>query len=314
MKTISVIVPCYNEESTVLTFFGEAERVRRELFTPLDVDFEYLFVDDGSTDKTLELIKGLREKNDRVRFISFSRNFGKEAAMLAGMENATGDFVTMLDADLQDPPAMLRTMYDGIVDEGYDQVAARRVTRKGEPILKTIGANAFYKLIDKLSDVEMVSGARDFRLMKRKVVEAILALPEKCRYSKGIFSFVGFRTKWIPYENSKRVAGVSKFPLGKLIRYAFEGITAFSTAPLYLSAVTGGLLLTGGIVTLILAIIFSNSVLTGCTIGLLIGGSILLGLGILGQYLSQIFIEIKARPVYIVRETETDHSIELKKD
>ena len=290
MKTISVIVPCYNEESTVLTFFGEAERVRRELFTPLDVDFEYLFVDDGSTDKTLELIKGLREKNDRVRFISFSRNFGKEAAMLAGMENATGDFVTMLDADLQDPPAMLRTMYDGIVDEGYDQVAARRVTRKGEPILKTIGANAFYKLIDKLSDVEMV------------------------RYSKGIFSFVGFRTKWIPYENSKRVAGVSKFPLGKLIRYAFEGITAFSTAPLYLSAVTGGLLLTGGIVTLILAIIFSNSVLTGCTIGLLIGGSILLGLGILGQYLSQIFIEIKARPVYIVRETETDHSIELKKD
>lgn len=310
MKTISVIVPCYNEEATIPTFYAEVERVRREMFEPLDVRFEYIFVDDGSSDRTLELIKGLREGNENVRYVSFSRNFGKEAAMLAGMETSTGEYVTMLDADLQDPPAMLREMYDGIVNEGYDQVAARRVTRKGEPILKTIGANAFYKLIDKLSDVEMVSGARDFRLMKRKVVEAILALPEKCRYSKGIFSFVGFRTKWVPYQNSKRVAGVSKFPLGKLFRYAFEGITAFSTAPLYLSAVIGGGMLVGGIVTLILAIILSNPVLTGCTIGLLIGGAVLLGLGILGQYLSQIFIEIKARPVYIVRETETDNSIE----
>lgn len=305
-KTISVIVPCYNEEATVLSFYAEAERVRQTDFAGTDIRFEYIFVDDGSADRTLELIKGLHKTDENVRYVSFSRNFGKEAAILAGLEASTGEYVTLLDADLQDPPAMLRRMYDAILDEGYDQVATRRVTRKGEPILKTIGAKAFYWLINRLSSVEMVSGSRDFRLMKRKVVDAILSMPEKCRYSKGIFSFVGFRTKWLPYENIQRVAGVSKFSLGKLIRYAFEGITSFSTAPLLLSAVTGGLMLFAAVVLLVLAIVLENSILTGCTIGLFIGGAILMGLGILGQYLSQIFTEIKARPVYIVRETETD--------
>lgn len=305
MKTISVIVPCYNEEATVRPFYAESERVRLKDFANIDVGFEYIFVDDGSKDRTLELLKGLHGENPAVRYISFSRNFGKEAAILAGLEAATGEFITLMDADLQDPPFMLRQMYDAIVDEGYDQVGTRRVTRKGEPVIKSIGARAFYRIINKLSDIEMVNGARDYRLMKRCVVEAILSLPEKNRYSKGIFSYVGFRTKWLPYQNVERVAGTSKWSLGKLIHYAIDGITAFSTKPLILSAFIGGFMLLAAVVLLVLAIVFQNLILTGCTIGLFVGGAILLGIGVLGQYLSQMFAEVKGRPVYIVRETET---------
>lgn len=306
MSTISVIVPCYNEEETILPFYAEAERVRKEDFSDTDVSFEYIFVDDGSSDGTVGLMRRLHREDPAVRYLSFSRNFGKEAAILAGLEAATGEYVTLLDADLQDPPSMLRQMYDAIVNEGYDQVGTRRVTRKGEPLVRSLCARAFYKIINRLSDVEMVSGARDFRLMRRRVVDAILSMPEKCRYSKGIFSYVGFRTKWLPYENVERVAGQSKWTGWQLVKYAVTGIFSFSTAPLVLSTVLGGLFLLGAAVLFVLSLICGGLTLPLSALGLFIGGSVLLGVGFLGQYLSRVYTEVKARPVYILRETERD--------
>lgn len=304
--TISVVVPCYNEEATVEAFYAEAERVREADFSGI-ADFEYIFVDDGSRDRTLELVKAMAGRDPAVHYISFSRNFGKEAAILAGLRAATGEMVTLMDADLQDPPALLRTMYDAIVNEGYDQVGTRRTTRKGEPILRSLGARAFYKIIDSMSDVEMVSGARDYRLMKRCVVDAILSLPEKCRYSKGIFSFVGFRTKWLPYENIERVAGQTKWSFRKLVRYAAEGITAFTTAPLTISLWTGLFFLAAAIACLVPALIVdsfrSAIVLTIVAVGLFVCGVLLTGLGVIGKYLAQAFSEIKDRPIYLIRET-----------
>ena len=309
MDKISVVVSCYNEEESLSLFYKEMERVRKEDFQ--DVEFEYIFVNDGSKDNTLKEIKNLRENDSKVRYISFSRNFGKEAAMFAGLEAAEGDYVTLMDADLQDPPSLLRQMYDYIKNDGYDCIGTRRVTRKGEPPIRSFFARIFYKLINKMSKVEMVDGARDYRLMTRQMVDAILQLKEYNRYSKGLFSFVGFNTKWIEYENIERVAGETKWSFWKLFKYAIEGITAFSTTPLIISSVIG--LLFCLISFLLIIFIIIRTLIYGdptsgwpsmvCII-FFVSGVQLFSLGIIGQYLSKTYLEVKHRPIYIVKETE----------
>ena len=239
MEKISVIVSCYNEEKSVPLFYKEMENVIEKDFSDLDVCFEYVFVNDGSKDKTLEEIKNLHKKDEKVRYVSFSRNFGKEAAMFAGLEAATGDYVTLMDADLQDPPGLLREMFDWIKEKNYDCVATRRVDRKGEPPIRSFFSRLFYKFIDKITDFEMVDGARDYRLMTKQVKDAIISMKEYNRFSKGLTSFVGFDTKWLEYENVERAAGETKWSFWKLFKYALDGITAFSTAPLALSSVLG---------------------------------------------------------------------------
>ncbi len=311
MDKISVIVSCYNEEKALPLFYEEMERVRKKDFDK--IEFEYIFVNDGSKDKTLEEIKQLRSEDKKVRYVSFSRNFGKEAAMLAGLDASTGDYVTLMDADLQDPPSLLRKMYDTIINEGYDCVGTRRVTRKGEPPIRSFFARIFYKIINKMSDVEMVDGARDYRLMTRKMADSIKKLKEYNRYSKGLFSFVGFDTKWIEYENIERVAGETKWSFWKLFKYALEGITAFSTTPLILSSVIG--LLFCLVAFILIVIIIIRTVAFGdptsgwpslvCII-MLVSGIQLFSLGIIGQYLSKTYLEVKNRPIYIVKETEKD--------
>ena len=260
-------------------------------------------------------MKKLRAEDTKVRYISFSRNFGKEAAMLAGLDAAEGDYVTLMDADLQDPPALLKQMYDVIKNEGYDQVGTRRVTRKGEPAIRSFFARMFYKIINKMSDIEMVDGARDYRLMKRKVVQAIISLREYNRYSKGLFSFVGFDTKWIEYENVERVAGETKWSFWKLFKYAIEGITAFSTTPLILSSVLGLFFCVVAFFAIIL-IIVRTLVFGDPTSGwpslvciiVFVSGIQLFTIGIIGQYLSKTYLEVKKRPIYIVKETEKDEN------
>ena len=311
MEKISVIVPCYNEQDALPLVYEEMEKVRKNDFE--DIQFEYIFVNDGSKDETLQEMKALREKDDKVRYISFSKNFGKEAAMFAGLEAATGDYVTLMDADLQDPPALLRQMYDCIKNEGYDCVATRRVTRKGEPPIRSFFARLFYKIINKMSDVEMVDGARDYRLMTKQMVDAIISVKEYNRYSKGIFSFVGFNTKWLEYENIERVAGETKWSFWKLFKYAIEGITAFSTTPLIISSVIG-LLFCFVAFILILVIIIKTLVYGDPTSGwpsmvcimFFVSGIQLFSLGIIGQYLSKTYLEVKNRPIYIIKETEKD--------
>ena len=312
MDKISVIVSCYNEEKALPLFYEEMERVRKQDFENI-AEFEYIFVNDGSKDKTLEEIKKLRNKDDKVRYISFSRNFGKEAAMYAGLEASTGNLVTLMDADLQDPPSLLRQMYDAIKEEGYDTVATRRVTRKGEPIIRSFFARMFYKIINKMSSIEMVDGARDYRLMTRQVVDSILSLKEYNRYSKGLFSFVGFVTKWIEYENLERVAGETKWSFWKLFKYAIEGITAFSTTPLILSSLIGLLFCLVAFIAIIFIIV--RTLIFGdptsgwpslvCII-VFVSGVQLFTIGIIGQYLSKTYLEVKKRPIYIVKETEQD--------
>ena len=312
MDKISVIVSCYNEEKALPLFYEEMERVRKQDFENL-AEFEYIFVNDGSKDKTLAEIKELRNKDEKVRYISFSRNFGKEAAMYAGLEASTGNLVTLMDADLQDPPALLKQMYDAIKEEGYDTVATRRVTRKGEPPIRSFFARLFYKIINKMSSIEMVDGARDYRLMKRKVVDSILSLKEYNRYSKGLFSFVGFDTKWIEYENIERVAGETKWSFWKLFKYAIEGITAFSTTPLILSSLIGLLFCVVAFIAIIFIIV--RTLIFGdptsgwpslvCII-VFVSGVQLFTIGIIGQYLSKTYLEVKKRPIYIVKETEQD--------
>ena len=277
------------------------------------VNFEYIFVNDGSKDKTLEVLRELARKDKAVKYISFSRNFGKEAAMLAGLEYSTGDFITTMDADLQDPPAILETMYKGIVEEGYDCVGTRRATRKGEPPVRSFFARCFYKIINKLSDIEMVDGARDFRLMTRQMLDSILSMKEYNRYSKGLFSFVGFKTKWLEYENIERVAGKTKWNFFKLLVYALDGIIAFSTKPLIISALVG--LLFFLISFIMIVVIIAKTLIFGdpvsgwpslvCII-FFISGVQLFCLGIMGAYLSKAYLETKGRPIYIVKETERD--------
>ncbi len=311
MDKISVIVSCYNEEESLPLFYKEMERVRKQDFK--NIDFEYIFVNDGSKDKTLQEMKELRKQDKKVRYISFSKNFGKEAAMYAGLEAATGDYITLMDADLQDPPSLLRKMYDLIKNDGYDCVATRRVTRKGEPPIRSFFARVFYKLINKISDVEMVDGARDYRLMTKQMVKAIVSMKEYNRYSKGLFSFVGFNTKWLEYENIERVAGETKWSFWKLFKYAIEGITAFSTTPLILSSVIGLIFCVVAFI-LILVIIIKTLAFGDPTSGwpslacivFFVSGIQLFSLGVIGQYLSKAYLEVKNRPIYIIKETEKD--------
>ena len=309
MDKISVIVSCYNEEKTIKLFYEEMERVIKSDFK--GVEFEYVFVDDGSKDNTLKVIKELREKDKKVRFVSFSRNFGKEAAMYAGLERATGNLVTLMDADLQDPPALLKEMYSYIKNEDYDCVATRRVNRKGEPKIRSFFARMFYKIINKMSDIEMVDGARDYRLMTKKMVDSIISLTEYNRYSKGLWSFVGFKTKWVEYENIERVAGETKWSFWKLFKYALEGITAFSTAPLVMSSVIG--LVFCIIAFLMIIFIIVRTLVFGDSTGgwpsmvciiFFVSGVQLFSLGIIGQYLSKTYLEVKNRPIYITKEEE----------
>ena len=312
MDKISVIVSCYTEEKALPLFYEEMERVRKQDFENI-AEFEYIFINDGSKDKTLEIIKGLREKDSKVRYVSFSRNFGKEAAMLAGLDASVGDYVAVMDADLQDPPALLRQMYDAIKNENYDAVGTRRVTRKGEPPIRSFFARIFYKIINKMSDIEMVDGARDYRLMKRQVVDSIISLREYNRYSKGLFSFVGYNTKWIEYENVERVAGKTKWSFWKLFKYAIEGITAFSTTPLIISSVIGIVFCIVAFLAIILIIIktlvfgdpTSGWPSLACII-VFVSGVQLFSIGIIGQYLSKTYLEVKKRPIYIIKETEKE--------
>ena len=314
MEKISVVVSCYNEEKALPLFYEEMERVRKKDFEGI-VEFEYIFVNDGSKDNTLKIIKELNQKDPKVRYISFSRNFGKEAAMYAGLEAAEGDYVTLMDADLQDPPALLKQMYDAIKNEGHDSVGTRRVTRKGEPPIRSFFARMFYKIINKMSNIEMVDGARDYRLMKRQVVDSIISLKEYNRYSKGLFSFVGFDTKWIEYENVERVAGETKWSFWKLFKYAIEGITAFSTTPLIFSSIVGLIFCLVAFIAIIF-IIVKTLVYGDPTAGwpsmaciiVFVSGIQLFTIGIIGQYLSKTYLEVKKRPIYIIKETEKDYT------
>ncbi len=315
MEKISVVVSCYNEEKALPLFYEEMERVRKRDFDGI-VDFEYIFVNDGSKDNTLKIMKELNKKDSKVRYISFSRNFGKEAAMYAGLEASVGDYVTLMDADLQDPPALLKQMYDYIKNEGFDSVGTRRVTRKGEPPIRSFFARKFYKIINKMSDIEMVDGARDYRLMTRQVVDSIISLKEYNRYSKGLFSFVGFDTKWIEYENVERVAGETKWSFWKLFKYALEGITAFSTTPLIFSSILGLIFCFVAFIAIIF-IIVKTLVYGDPTAGwpsmacivVFVSGIQLFTIGIIGQYLSKTYLEVKHRPIYIIKETEKDGRI-----
>lgn len=304
MKKLSVVVPCYNEEEALPLFY---EAFLRET-SGMDVEFEFVLVDDGSRDGTVREFEKLHERDERVHYLSFSRNFGKESAMFAGMEAATGDYVVIMDADLQDPPALLPEMLSAIENDGYDCVASRRVTRKGEPPIRSFFARAFYKLINKISKTEIVDGARDFRLMTRQMVDAILQLREVSRFSKGLFSWVGFKTKWLEYENIERVAGETKWSFWKLLLYSIDGIIAFSTAPLAIASIAGVLFCLLAFVMLLFfffkTIFFGDPVAgfpaTICII-LLLGGIQLFCIGILGQYLSKTYLETKQRPIYIVK-------------
>lgn len=308
MEKISIIVPCYNEEEAMPIFYKEIVKVAKEM---KKVDFEFIFVNDGSRDKTLEVARELHQKDERVRYVSFSRNFGKEAGMLAGLEAARGDYVAIMDVDLQDPPYLIKDMYNIIKEEDYDCVATRRVSRKGEPPIRSFFARCYYKLINKISKTEIVDGARDFRLMTRQMVDSILELKEYNRYSKGIFSWVGYDTKWLEYENVERVAGTTKWSFWKLFLYSLESIIAFSTVPLSIAAVVGVLFCLIAFILIIFVIVKTLTVgdpVAGwpslvCII-FLVSGIQLFCLGIIGQYLAKTYLETKNRPIYIVKETE----------
>ena len=311
-KKMSIVVPCYNEEEALPLYYEAMKKNEKKMDY---VNFEYIFVNDGSKDKTLDILRELAQKDKNVRYISFSRNFGKEAAMLAGLEYSTGDFITPMDADLQDPPEVLEKMYKGIVEEGYDCVGTRRVTRKGEPPIRSFFARCFYKIINKLSSTEMVDGARDFRLMTRQMLNSILSMKEYNRYSKGLFSFVGYKTKWLEYENVERVAGKTKWSFFKLLIYAIDGIVAFSTKPLIISALIGLLFFLISFIMILVIIVktlaFGDPV-SGwpslvCII-FFVSGIQLFCTGIMGTYLAKTYLETKGRPIYIVKETEGDNN------
>lgn len=309
-ESVILIVPCYNEEEVLPLFYEEFKKTAELL---KEFDLQVFFVDDGSQDRTLALIRQMAEKDKRVRYISFSRNFGKEAAIYAGLKNADGDYVALMDADLQDPPSLLPKMLKAVREEGYDSAATRRVTRKGEPPIRSFFARCFYRLMNKISSTEIMDGARDYRLMTRKFKSAILEMSEYNRFSKGIFGWVGFKTKWIEFENVERIAGETKWSFFKLLRYSMEGIIGFSTAPLAMASVMG---LTVCVVAFIfLVIILIKTLCFGdpvdgwpsmtCII-LMLGGIQLLCIGILGMYLSKTYLETKKRPIYICSESNLE--------
>ena len=303
---LSLIIPCLNEEASIPLFYKNVLLV----FENFDFKYEFIFVDDGSQDNTLHILKELSEKDSCVHYVSFSRNFGKEAALLAGMQVAKGDYIVTLDVDGQDPPSLIPQMLEAVSSNEFDCAGTRRVTRKGEPPVRSFFARCFYSLMKRITDIDIVDGARDFRLMNRKYLEAILALPERSRFSKGIFPWIGFRVKWFKYENIERKAGETKWSFWKLFLYSFDGIIAFSTKPLAIASIMGILLfltsLLGIIIIVIRKIIWDNSAFGWASmvcIILLCSGVQLFASGILGQYLAKIYTEVKQRPYYIIKET-----------
>ena len=310
MEKISLIIPCYNEEEVLPTLYAELKRVTAEMS---EYEFELLFIDDGSKDKTLFLLKEMAETDARVKYISFSRNFGKEAAMYAGFCNVTGDYAAVMDADMQDPPSLLPKMMEIIQSGEYDSVATRRVNRKGEPKIRSFFAKRFYKLMKRLSNADIVDGARDFRLMKRKMVDAIVSMSENNRFSKGIFGWIGFKTYWLPYENVERAAGKTKWSFWKLLKYSMDGVVNFSDTPLKLASWSGIFFTFVAAVSLVVvfvrALLFGDAVAgwpsTICII-LFVGGIQLFCVGVMGQYISKIYKETKHRPQYIVDETNKE--------
>ena len=309
-EKLSLVVPAYNEEEALPIFYREARKVEEQL---PQVEIEYLFVDDGSVDGPMDVIRRLHEEDPRVHYVSFSRNFGKEAAIYAGLENAAGDYVAILDADLQDPPALLPEMLRIVTEEGYDCVGSRRVSRKGEPPIRSWFARMFYRIMNRISSADVVDGARDFQLMNRKVVSAILSMKEYNRFSKGIFGWVGFKKKWLEYENIERAAGETKWSFWKLLLYALDGIVAFSTMPLVIASVMGILfcvLAFAAIIFIIIRTLVFGDPTSGwpsmvCII-MLVSGVQLLCIGILGQYMAKTYLETKRRPLYLVEEARLD--------
>lgn len=311
MKKISIVVPCYNEEESLPLFYKAVDKITDKM--KKKASFEFVFVNDGSRDKTLEILRDLAKKDDRVRYISFSRNFGKEAGIYAGLENATGDYVTTMDADLQDPPELLEEMFDTLESGEYDCCATKSTSRNGYSFFRKLFTKWFYKIIGKLSKTEMVAGARDFRLMTRQMVDAIVSMKEYNRYSKGLFSFVGFRTKWIEFENQERVAGTTKWNFWKLFTYAIDGIVGFSTQPLLIAAFLGVLFCLIAFVMIVVIIVktlaFGDPVSGWPSLACIIffvGGINLFCTGIIGEYLAKVYLEVKNRPIYIIKETEKD--------
>ena len=315
MKLLSVIVPCYNEEENVRDFYDELCK-NVDFFREKQIEFEVIYVDDGSRDQTVSEVKKLHAEDGRVRLISFSRNFGKEAAIYAGLQKCRGDLVVLMDADLQDPPSLLPEMYS-YIEEGYDSVATRRVTRKGEPVIRSFFARMFYKLMNRISRTEIVDGARDYRLMTRQVVDAIMSMPEYNRFTKGIFGWVGYETKWLEYENIERRKGETKWSFWKLFLYSLVGIIAFSTVPLTIASVAGVFFCLVAFVIIIVTIV--RKLLFGdptsgwpslvCII-MMVSGVQLFCLGIVGQYLSKTYMEVKRRPIYLVREEVEGQELE----
>ncbi len=308
MKKLSIIVPCFNEEESIPYFYDEVKKVTKNM----DIKLELIFVDDGSRDKTLEVIKSKTDDKE-VKYISFSRNFGKEAAMYAGLCMASGDYVTIMDVDLQDPPSLLPEMVRLIEEEGYDCVATKSTSRNGYSFLRKTFTKWFYDIIGKMSKTEMVPGARDYRLMTRQMVEAVLSMKEYNRYSKGLFSFVGFKTKWIEFENKERVAGTTKWNFWKLFSYALDGIVGFSTAPLTMAAFIGVLFCLIAFIMIIVIIVktlafgdpTSGWPSLACII-FMVSGIQLLCLGVIGEYLAKMYLEVKQRPIYIIKESNVD--------
>lgn len=312
MAVLTVIVPCFNEEEAIPFFYKEINKTREEFNKEFpEVSFELLFIDDGSKDNTLNVLKELRKGDESVHYVSFSRNFGKEAGIYAGLKKSTGDYVVIMDCDLQDPPSLLADMYRAVTIEGYDSAATRRVTRKGEPPIRSFFARCFYRFMGKISKTEFVDGARDYRIMSRTMVNAILSLPEYNRFTKGIYGWVGFNTKWFEYENVERVAGETKWSFWKLLLYSIEGIVGFSTVPLSLATVLGFLFTIAAFILIIFIII--RTLMYGdptsgwpsmiCIITLFAGLQ-MFSIGILGTYLSKTYLETKNRPIYIAKEEE----------
>ncbi|MCR5652092.1 MAG: glycosyltransferase family 2 protein [Lachnospiraceae bacterium] len=318
MKLLTIVVPAFNEEESIPLFYGEIikefESIRKEW---PDMDMELLLVDDGSKDDTLKVIRSLREKDKKVRYVSFSRNFGKEAAIYAGLKHSRGDYIVTMDADLQDPPALLPEMLSAVRKEGYDSAATRRVTRKGEPPIRSFFARCFYRIINKMSNTDIVDGARDYRIMTRKMAESILSMKEYNRFTKGIYGWIGFNTKWLEYENVERVAGETKWSFWKLFKYAIDGIVGFSTAPLSM-ATYFGIFMAFVAFLLIIFIIVKKLVFGDPTSGwsslvcilLMLSGIQMFCLGIVGQYLSKTYLETKRRPIYIAKNTSDEEEEE----
>lgn len=307
MDLLSIVVPCFNEEESVEIFFKEIQKVLA------DQNYEIIYINDGSSDNTLKEIKKLANENSNIKYISFSRNFGKESAIYAGLKNASGDLVCLIDVDLQHPPSLIPEMIETIFNEDYDVVAARRVSRKGEPAIKSFFSHSFYKIFNRISEIELVEGATDYRVMTRQVVDSILELSEYNRFSKGLFHWVGFNTKWIPYENIERIAGETTWSFWGLVQYSIEGIVAFTTIPLSISTFIGTIISIIAFIYMIFIVIryliYSDPVQgypTIMCVMLFLGGIQLLSIGVLGKYLEKTYVETKNRPIFIVKESNID--------